>query len=475
MPGGGAARATVNLLPVKPAVKKLLVILLLMGALIAGGAYWLNQRRTGAGPEITYSTVAVEFGSLTETVTATGPVQPARVYVVGAQAQGEVVEVRADFNQEVEEGEILLRVDDRPARQKRDQAATAVAAARKLVEQAQAKQNEARVALDIERGLGSASSENKLRLLEAQLRTVDKAVEIAQDKVRLAQTELDGAELAVRYTVVRAPVLVPDGSSQAPGKQGAGVGALSPDEPRGERRKFLVLDRKVSLGQTIGPPLSGHLFTLAGELSVVHVEAQVAEGDIGKVVKGDAATFTVASGDEDVEFEGKVIDVRLLPVSDRGAIFYKVILEAQNRRDPDTGRWALTPGLTANVDILRRRHERTWKMPSVALSYQPEEALIGPEARAKLKAWQSHKDADHWKPVWVVGKDKKPWPLFVRVGGKNAAGKPGIRDLSHTEVLEWDPELADRPDSARPETIPEVIIAAVAARTGLFNLPNIKF
>jgi hypothetical protein len=241
-------------------------------------------------------------------------------------------------------------------------------------------------------------------------------------------------------------------------------------------RKFLVLERKVSLGQLISPPASGHLFTLAGGLDVVQIEAQVAEGDVSKVVKGLTAEFTVASySDTDLRFQGQVTDVRLSPVNDRGAVFYKVILEARNERDPASKRWRLTPGLTATVDIVRRRHERAWKMPALALSFQPDEAKLSESARAKIRRWQDVKDRDHWKPVWVVGKDHTPWPIFVRTGGEDSKGEAGIRDPSFTtEVLEWDPDLAVKPEPGNLATYPQVIIAAPAEKSGLFNRPAIK-
>src|SRR5204862_8315320 len=133
------------------------------------------------------------------------------------------------------------------------------------------------------------------------------------------------------HTVVRAPVL-PRGTS-------SGVGALAPAGARGgPRARLLVLDRKVSLGQVIGPPLSGHLVTLAADLSAVHVEAQVAEGDVARVVPGLTAELTVPSADGDVQMRGKVTEVRLLPTTEHGAVFYKVIIEARNEHDPATRR-----------------------------------------------------------------------------------------------------------------------------------------
>jgi hypothetical protein len=231
----------------------------------------------------------------------------------------------------------------------------------------------------------------------------------------------------------------------------------------------------VSLNQMIVPPLSSHLFTLAGDQSVMHVEAQVAEDDIRKVKRGLDADFTISSdGDTELHFHGKVVDVRSLPINDRGAVYYKVIVEVRNQRDPKTGRWQLTSGLTTTVEIVRRQRPRAWKMPAMALSFQPEEGLLTAAARDKLKHWQGHTNADHWKPVWVVGSDRKPWPIFVRVGGVNAAGETGLRDLSFTEILEWDPELSPRPEADKASTYPQVIIAAPPGKHGLFNPPNLK-
>src|SRR5262249_3845966 len=153
-------------------------------------------------------------------------------------------------------------------------------------------------------------------------------------------------------------------------------------------------DRKVSLNEEVGPPRSAQLFTLAADLAVVHVEAQVAEGDLAKVRAGLEAEFTVPPySDSDVRFRGKVTDVRPLPAGERGAVFYKVLIETASERDPGTGRWRLTPGLTANVDIVRRRHARAWKVPAMALSFQPDEASISGPAREKLRQWPSVKDA----------------------------------------------------------------------------------
>src|SRR4029077_20004490 len=98
--------------------------------------------------------------------------------------------------------------------------------------------------------------------------------------------------------------------------------------------------------------------------------------------------FTVSgNSDQEPTFAGKVEDIRLVPISDHGAVYYKVIIDVRNERNAATGDWHLRPGLTANVDILRRAHEGVWKLPAAALSFQLEGAPTA-AAQAKLQRWQ---------------------------------------------------------------------------------------
>ncbi len=452
-------------------MKKLFIILLLLGGGFAGAAWWWHRHHAGSGNGNAYTTMPVEFGRLVETVSATGVVQPRQTYSIGSEASGRVVEIAVDFNQEIEEGAILLRLDDQVASQQRDQARTAIEAAGIGVKQAAAQRDTAQKVLEREQTRPPELKRDiEVQILSNQLAASEAALEGARNKVKQAEQALALAELALTKTVVRAPVLKGSEKSSGIGSLAEGASASKP------RRKFLVLDRKVSLGQMVGPPLQAHLFTLAGDLDTMQIDAQVAEGDVSKVAKGLTADFTVASySDADLHFTGTVRDVRMLPINDRGAVFYKVILEAKNESDPATARWRLTPGVTATIDIIRRQHDKTWKMPAMALSFQPDDTKLSEAARAKLRRGQADKEREHWRPVWMVGEDHTPWPVFVRIGGTNKAGDMGIRDQSFIEVLEWDPELSSKPDADKQETYPQVIIGAPQEKAGLFNPPNIKF
>jgi HlyD family secretion protein len=456
-------------------VKKLLFLLIFLGLALAGGAWWFNARRHRTAEAARYLLAPAEFGRIAEIVSATGLLQPRDTYTVGTELVGKVIEVLADFNQTVQEGDVLLRLDDRQARQRLKQAELAIELAQVAVREAEANRNTAAKLLESEKKRSpEVRRQIDLDLAESKVKSADVAVEAARVKVREAEEAHRQAQLALDLTVVRAPVLTPEKSVSVADARG-NVGTLvSYGAPSGQKRPFIVLDRKVSLNQMVGPPTSAHLFTLAGDLDRMQVTAQVAEGDVGKVRRGLPVRFTLSGGEDSGTFNGKVEDYRLLPTTDRGAVFYNVIVDVANERDSASGEWRLRPGQTASVDILVRVHDPVWKVPAAALAFQPAETALTEAARAKLARWQNGKDQEPWKPAWTVGSDGKPWPVFVRIGGRNAKGEPAIQDAQSTEVLEWDPELSGKMDPKHPETIPQLIIGVPApTKAGLFQAPKI--
>src|SRR5262249_26518503 len=91
-------------------------------------------------------------------------------------------------------------------------------------------------------------------------------------------------------------------------------------------------------------------------------------------------------------------------------------------------------------------------------------------AKNKLKEWHGRKDADDWKPVWVLDEHSKPWPVFVRIGGKNAQGEVGLKDGQSNEGLEWEPEGQRQLDPQVPENWRKVIVdAPPVQKQGFFS------
>ena len=106
-----------------------------------------------------------------------------------------------------------------------------------------------------------------------------------------------------------------------------------------------MIDRAVEEGQTVAASFNTPtLFTIANDLRQMRVIADVDEADIGGVVEGQQATFTVDAFPEDV-FKGSVTQVRLQPTTESNVVTYEVVVDAPN---PDL---KLKPGLTANLTI----------------------------------------------------------------------------------------------------------------------------
>lgn len=458
-------------------MKKLLAALIVVGVLLTVMAYWISS--PAKIRDVAYEKRPVERGTLVETVSATGGVAPRAIYVVSSPVPGQVIKIydRADANQQILRDEPLLLLDPEQAKVKLEQAKAAVLAAQTDILRAEGQRDAAQIALDFQKDLLTKNVGQKTKVEESEylLKAAEAAVAAAKAKLEMAKRARDEAKLGLDKCTVRAPA---DG---------------------------VVLKREVYLGQMVGPQLPTPLFKMASDLSEMEVMAQVAEGDVSKVQRGQSVLFTVYPyADANIRFEGRVKRVDNLPNNIQGAVFYNTVIQVVNRREPptreswmrvggvlsstplsptaglpwmylrDESPWMLRPGLTATVDIVLRRHADVWKLPIEALSLQLDEHYQTAAAKKKLKQWQERSDADDWKHVWIqdpTRNDNKPWPMFVRINGVGANGESGIRDSQFIEVLEWDPELAGKLDARDGRSFPQVIISAPpATKPGLFDL-----
>jgi ABC-type lipoprotein release transport system permease subunit len=86
---------------------------------------------------VTYTTVPVQTGSLAQTVTASGTLNPQNTINVGTQVSGTISEIDADFNAHVRKGQVLAKLDPASLQAALDQARSAIATAQANVTKAQ--------------------------------------------------------------------------------------------------------------------------------------------------------------------------------------------------------------------------------------------------------------------------------------------------------------------------------------------------
>ncbi|HWT05256.1 MAG TPA: efflux RND transporter periplasmic adaptor subunit [Xanthomonadales bacterium] len=76
---------------------------------------------------VTYTTVPVQTGSLAQTVTASGTLNPQNTINVGTQVSGTISEIDADFNAHVRKGQVLAKLDPATFQAALDQARASLA------------------------------------------------------------------------------------------------------------------------------------------------------------------------------------------------------------------------------------------------------------------------------------------------------------------------------------------------------------
>ncbi|MBN2875740.1 MAG: efflux RND transporter periplasmic adaptor subunit, partial [Spirochaetales bacterium] len=129
----------------------------------------------------------------------------------------------------------------------------------------------------------------------------------------------------------------------------------------------IVLERGVEAGQSVVGSSSGsstRLFTIAEDLSMMQIEADVDELDISSVFEGQTVRCTVEA-DPGKTFAGKVKERRLVPSSTDNVVYYTVIILVDNA----TG--TLLPGMTANVEFIKEQKKDVLVVPAAAFRFTP--------------------------------------------------------------------------------------------------------
>ena len=115
-----------------------ITFLLVLVAAAAGGYVWWQSRTT----EVKYRTIEARVADITQAVSANGTLKPVVLVNVGTQVSGTVMKLRADFNDRVKAGQVLLELDPALLSAQMKQTEAAVASARAALDLATA--NEAR-------------------------------------------------------------------------------------------------------------------------------------------------------------------------------------------------------------------------------------------------------------------------------------------------------------------------------------------
>ena len=358
-----------------------MVILGIVAVAAVTGFYFFNRNKQ---PDFDFQTAPATRGELTQSVTATGTLNPVLNVQVGSQVSGNIQKLFADWNSRVTAGQVVAQIDPSNYQATVTQAEGDLANAQAALElaQIQVKRSESLRAKD-------STPQASLDQAIATVHQAEAAVKTKEGSVALARANL-------KHCTIVSPV---DG---------------------------IVISRNVDVGQTVAASLNAPIiFVIANDLAKMQIDTNVSEADVGNVKEGEDVQFTVDAY-YGTTFHGKVRQVRNAAITVQNVVTYDAVI------DVDNSDLRLKPGMTANVSIIIAQRDDVLKISNAALRVRlPELAATRGESHpSPAPAKRKSDDSSHRfeRTVYVLP-DGKTAPQEVAI-------KIGITDGIETEVLE---------------------------------------
>lgn len=278
--------------------------------------------------KISFDTTKVEKTNIQTSITATGTIEPVTSVTVGTQVSGIVSHLYVDYNSVVKKGQVIAELDRTNLISELNTAKANLSSAQSSLNYQLSNYNRYKELYN--KGLVSADEYESARLQYLQAK---EQVNTSKESVQKAQTNLG-------YATITSPI---DG---------------------------VILSKSVEEGQTVAASFNTpELFVIAQDLTDMRVIADIDEADIGGVKEGQRVSFTVDAFPDD-QFEGRVTQVRQQATTESNVVTYEVVISAPNND------LKLKPGLTANVTIFTLEKNDVLAVPSKALRFHPNEALL---------------------------------------------------------------------------------------------------
>ncbi|WP_373829032.1 efflux RND transporter periplasmic adaptor subunit [Bacteroides heparinolyticus] len=333
--------------------KKKIILISIAAVLAVGAGCWLFGE-SKADHKVVYETATVTKGEISESITATGTIEPVTEVTVGTQVSGIIDKIYVDYNSTVTKGQLIAEMD-------RVTLQSELASQRAAYNGAKAEYEYQKKNYERNKGL-----HEKQLISDVDYEQIVYNYEKAKSSFESSQASLAKAERNLSYATITSPI---DG---------------------------VVTSRSVEEGQTVASGFSTPtLFTIAADLTQMQVVTDVDEADIAGIEEGQRATFTVDAYPNDT-FEGVVTQIRLGQASSSSSsssttssttvVTYEVVIAAHN---PDL---KLKPRLTANVTIYTLDRKNVLSVPARALRFTPEKPLIGDkdivkDCESEYKLW----------------------------------------------------------------------------------------
>ncbi|MGD0281571.1 MAG: efflux RND transporter periplasmic adaptor subunit [Dissulfurispiraceae bacterium] len=266
---------------------------------------------------------------------ASGYVVAQRKAAVAPKVTATLVWLGVQEGSVVKKGQLIARLENEDVTAQKNQAVANLNVARSNLEQAKAELNDATVSLNRERDLLSKGyvAQADFDTAEARYKKGKAAVEGSEAAIKAAVAALNGANVAIEYTLIRAPF------------------------------NAVVLTKDADVGDIVTPigaavNAKAAVVTIA-DMSSLEVEADVSESNLQQVRVGQPGLIQLDALPES-RFRGEVSTV--VPTADRskGTVMVKVRFIDKDKR--------ILPEMSAKVAFLSRPAGRDEQTPFIALN-----------------------------------------------------------------------------------------------------------
>jgi RND family efflux transporter MFP subunit len=302
-------------------------------AAIAGGAWYAAQPHP---VEVATTAVVTSYPSQQFVqLNATGYVVAQRKAAIASKATGRLEWLGVAEGSTVKAGEVIARLDNRDVVAQAQSAQAAVRAARASLESARAEERDASSQLKRNQNLVAQGFVSQASLDSVKMRAERAVAGVAnaQAAISVAEANAQNAQVAVDYTLIRAPF---DG---------------------------VIVSKAANVGDMVTPFSSavdskGAVVNMV-DMSTLEVEADVSEGSLAKVRVGQPCEITLDAL-PDARFRGHVS--RMVPTVDRAkaTVVTKVRFDAIDPR--------ILPDMSAKVSFLAQEVSAEQQKPLLAVN-----------------------------------------------------------------------------------------------------------
>lgn len=402
----------------------LVLVVIIIIAAVGKRQGWIGKEE---GIEVNMG--AVQSGTISERVSASGKIQPEVEVKISPDVSGEIIELKVREGDSVKAGQLLCRIRPDNYRSAVERSEAAVNSSRANLAQMEAAEAQAesqliRARQDYDRNrrlyADKVIPESEWQTIETNFKVAQQAVqsaranvEAARFNVRSAQAGLKDANENLRKTSIFAPV------SGTISKLSVELGERVVGTSQMAGTEMMRLANLRNMEVLVDVNENDIVRVNVGDTAVIDVDSYTSSGRTFKgLITSIANTAkTQASLDVATEFEVKV---RILNES------YKDLEAKLNGASP------FRPGMTANVEIMTERRENVLMVPLSAVTTRSKADTA--QGRRSRKSGDDDEDSDAAKPA---RKEEMLEIVFVNENGKARMQqvKTGISDFDNIEIV----------------------------------------